>query len=86
MSYIIQCDRCPKTGGQVAVGDLPQGWKGVGLYVVTPGSTRLKMHQFCPECATRLQLESGITEETSAERLVAILEAMVDEAVEERAT
>ncbi len=86
MSYIIQCDRCSKTGGPGRTGHLPQGWTDVSMKAIVAGGNRHKYHQFCPECVAHLQLESEITEETSAEKLVAILESMVDEAVNERAT
>ena len=84
MSYIIQCDRCSKTGGQGSINHLPQGWRGIALYVKVAGTMRYNWHQFCPECTGHLQIESEPTEETSAERLVAILESMVKEAVDER--
>ena len=84
MSYIIQCDRCAKTGGEGREGHLPQEWVSVGMDIHVTGGTYKKWHNFCPVCTEYLRLGSDPTEETSAERLVAILESMIDEAVEER--
>ncbi len=80
MSYIIKCDRCSETGGHGARGQVPQGWVELGIdtKVTGAGGTYRKYHQFCPKCVAHLQLGSDITEKTSAEKLVAIIESMVD--------
>ena len=85
MSYIIKCDRCLKQGGTTTARTVPQGWATVGWDISVASGTRHKYHQFCPECVAHLQIETEPTEETSAGKLVAILEAMVDEAMDERA-
>jgi len=84
MAYVIQCDRCSKTGGPVEQAGLPSGWTCVGLNIKSAGCTFYKWHQFCPECVEYLDIRTDPVEETSAEKLVAILESMVDEAVNER--
>lgn len=85
MSYIIKCDRCGETGEQGNSQHLPQKWRAVGLTVKVVGGTWNKSHQFCPVCAEHLGLgDEPPDDETSAEKLVAILESMVDEAVDER--
>ncbi len=88
MAYVIKCDRCSKTGGEGQSGHRPQGWKSVSLQVKQSddrfSSTHWKPHQFCPACVDHLDLKTDPVEETSAEKLVAILESMVDEAVSER--
>ena len=85
MSYIIKCDRCGTTGEQGNGFHLPEGWKPIAWKVKVSGGTRNKSHQFCQRCAEHLGIgEEPPDEETSAEKLVAILESMVDEAVEER--
>ena len=50
------------------------------------GVTGYKWHQFCQECVEHLGIKGELVEETSAEKLVAILESMLDEALDERAT
>lgn len=85
MSYIIKCDRCSKAGAESPNAHVPKGWENIGLSTKVGGGTRYRWHQFCPECVESLGIASEPTEETSAEKLVAILESMVDEAVDERA-
>ena len=84
MSYIIQCDRCSVQGGPVEQAQLPGGWTGVRINIRTTSGTRYKWHQFCLHCTQHLDIKPDLVEETSAEKLVAILESMVDEAVEDR--
>lgn len=83
MSYIILCDRCSNTGGSGKTGHLPQEWERVGMDIHVTGATYKKWHEYCPVCAEYLRLASDPTEETFAERLVAILESMVEEFVDE---
>ena len=84
MAYVIKCDRCSVLGEEGYRNDLPVGWKQVGLQVKISGSTCWNHHQFCPECVEYLGISLPIDEETYAEKLVAILESMVEEAVDER--
>lgn len=84
MSYIIKCDRCSKLGPEVNKNSVPEGWKNIGFSVYISGDTRYKWHQFCPECSKHLQIQSTSTEETSAEKLVSILEAIIEEKIDER--
>lgn len=85
MSYVIKCDRCSKMGSEGDSDHLPERWRAIYITVTVPGGTRHKRHQFCPECAEYLGIGyQPPDEETSAEKLVAILEAVIDEAVSER--
>ena len=84
MAYIIQCDRCSTQGGKGDNNFQPKGWTAVGLSIEIVGGRRHKFHQFCPECVEYLDLKTEMVEETSAEKLVSILESMVEEAVDER--
>ena len=84
MAYIIQCDRCQVLGGKGESSHIEGGWKQLRLQVGDSGYTAWKAHQFCPECVEYLGIKADIVEETSAEKLVAILESMVEEAVSER--
>lgn len=84
MAYVIKCDRCLVLGEAGQWNHVPKGWKEVSLQVKVTGGSRWKPHQFCPVCVKYLRIEAERVEETSAEKLVAILESMVDEAVSER--
>ena len=84
MSYVIKCDRCLRLGPNGEQSHIPQEWANIGLRTAVGSQSFYKWHQFCPECTAHLQIKSDPTEETSAEKLVAILESMVDEAVDER--
>ncbi len=86
MAYVIKCDRCSRMGPEGSNNFQPKGWTTVGTAVSVPGGCgrRNKWHQFCPECTEFLDLITEIAEETSAKKLVAILESMIEEAVDER--
>ena len=83
MAYVIKCDRCGTVGEPGRSGHVPKGWKQISLQV-TGARTYWKLHQFCPVCVEHLGIEAELVEETSAKKLVAILESMVEEAVDER--
>jgi len=88
MTYIIKCDRCGETGPEGHNQFQPPEWKAIGFNVRVSGGNRkhYKWHQFCPECVDVLGIRAEPDEDSSAKKLVAILESMVDDAVNERDT
>lgn len=84
MSYLIKCDRCSKMGPQGNNNFQPPKWKTIGLTITVSGGNRHKWHHFCPECTEYLQIDSEITEETSTEKLVVILESIIEEKIDEK--
>ena len=84
MSFITKCDRCGTKGNPEPNLRPPQGWALTEWRVRTgsgPGTILVK-HHFCPNCSEILGVEIPPNAETSADRLVALLEAIVDESVE----
>lgn len=86
MSYIAKCDKCGATEIVAGHGTMvvPDKWKQTSIQVTTRSEIKYQNLHFCPTCSHILGLLEEPTEETAADKLMSIIEAVVRVAVDER--